>query len=81
MKKVLKIMLSDITPKGFKSFFESIIVFAIVFAVLIFVSFVLLGIAAGIGWLFAIPVDLSMLILFGIIFIGIWINSAYERTR
>lgn len=81
MKKVLKTMLSDITPKGFKPFFEGILTIAILFAFLTFVSFVLFGIATGIAWLFAIPIDLGMLILCGIIFLGIWINSAYERTR
>lgn len=81
MKKVLKTMLDDATPKSFKSFFADILVLTILFAFLIVVAFFLVAIAAGIGWLFAIPVDLVMLIFYGIIFIGIWINSAYERSR
>ena len=81
MIKILKTMLNDITPKSFKSFFQNISVFAILFTILIVVTFFLFLIAAGIGWLFAIPVDLGMLILSGIIFIGLWINSAYERSN
>jgi hypothetical protein len=74
-------MLSDIVPKSFKSFFKNIYVFAILFTSLIVVTSFLFLIAAGIGWLFAIPADLGMLILSGIIFIGLWINSAYERNN
>lgn len=74
-------MLDDITPKSFKSFFENIAVFVILFAVLTIVTIFLVAIAAGIGWLLAIPVDFGMLILCGIIFIGVWINSAYERNK
>lgn len=81
MIKVLKTMLSDIFPKSFKSFFEGIAVMAILIAFLIAIGGFLFGIAFGIAWLFTIPIDLAILIVMGVIFIGLWINSAYERSR
>jgi len=81
MIKVLKIMLSDILPKSFYSFFKGVGFIAILFAVLTGVAIFLIGIAAFIGWLLAIPVDLGMLILCSIILIAIWIDSAHGRSR
>ena len=81
MIKVLKTMLGDIFPKSCKSFFEGIAVIAILTAILTATGFFLFAIAFGIAWLFTIPIDLAILIVMGVIFIGLWINSAYERSR
>jgi hypothetical protein len=81
MIKILKIMLNDIFPKNFKSFFEGITVITILMAILKATAFLLFATAFGIAWLFTIPIDLAILIVMGVIFIGLWINSAYERSN
>jgi hypothetical protein len=81
MIKILKTMLSDITPKSFKSFFEGIALTAIILAILAVVSFILLGIIWSVSWLFAVTPDAAALIVMCIMLIGLWINSAYERNN
>jgi hypothetical protein len=81
MISILKTMLSDIAPKSFKSFFEGILLLAIVLAIITVVMTVLIIFVLGVAWLFGISPDASAFTVMGIILIGLWINSAYERTR
>lgn len=80
VRKILKTMLGDITPKSFKAMWEGIAITVILIAILSFVMTVFFGIAIGFALLLALPVDIVLLGMLLTIGLALWISSAAERS-
>lgn len=80
MKKILKTMLGDITPKSFKAMWEGIVVTVIILVFLTLVMAAYFGIAVGFALLLNLPVDVVLLGMLAAICLAVWISSAVERS-
>ena len=79
--KILKTMLSDITPKSWKATWDGILLTVILLTILSVGGGIIFAIAMGIAYVLSLPIDI---VLFGVICsLGLiaWIYDAYERSQ
>lgn len=81
MMKVLKTMLSDITPKSWKSTWDGILLTMILLVILHVCGGIMFAIVMGVAYVLSLSIDVASLVVLGSLGLIAWAYDAYERTK